>query len=170
MEFSFQEYQRIHIVTKNTCSRRDISIRIEESTPSRIIVPALEIVISAFHIIEISAVSKRVIGIRKGTLQRCHTARDRCGECSPSIIRVGADLRAACILDLGDVAVGVVVERMLVLLRHAFGKGQIPTITATVFDMRNHWYHPFLCTWISCAFVVPRHRNGGRDRKRTFIR
>ena len=52
---------RKHIKTKQTRSRADIPIRIEESSPLGVVVSALEVVESGFGIVIVAAVAERVI-------------------------------------------------------------------------------------------------------------
>ena len=83
---------RIHIVTRQSRSGADITIRIQEPSPLRVIVPALQIVQPRIGIVVVPPVPEGVQRADNLLLRRGGPGGIRIGEVAPGIVSVGADL------------------------------------------------------------------------------
>ena len=83
-------------------SRRQIRIRIDKPAPTRVIIPALQIVQPRFRVVDIAAVAERV-GCAEGGGQRAGGGQ----RIAPCVVGVGHDARAAGGDEAGHVALRV---------------------------------------------------------------
>ena len=112
---------RKHIVPNNALPCGRIPIRIDKPAPTRIIVPALQIVQPRFRVIDIPAVAQGVLfaeggGQRAGGTQRV----------APCVVGVGHNARAAGIDEAGHVALCVLdVEVLRAVAVHGQRAGRV---------------------------------------------
>ena len=114
-------YSHKHIVPNNALPCGRIPIRIDKSTPPRIIVPALQIIQPRFRVVDVSAVAQGVLfaeggGQRAGGGQRI----------APCVVGVGHDAGAAGADKAGHVALRVLdIEILRAVVIHGQRAGRV---------------------------------------------
>ena len=98
---------RIHIESNEVSIGIHSPIRIQEPSPRRNVVSGLEIIHAGIYVIVIPAITERVVASYNAGFSRCYTGWYRGGKISPSIIDIGANHRAAFIVDGYDIALHV---------------------------------------------------------------
>ena len=93
---------RKHIVPNNALPCGRIPIRINKPTPTRVIIPALQIVQPRLRVVDVPAVAQRVL-CAEGCCHRAGCAQ----QIAPRVVGVGHDARAAGIDKAGHVALRV---------------------------------------------------------------
>ena len=99
----------------------DQAVRIDKPTPTRVIVPALQIVQPGFCVVDIAAVAERV-GCAEGGGQRAGGGQ----QIAPCVVGVGHNARAAGIDEAGHVALRVLdVEILRAIVVHGQRAGRV---------------------------------------------
>ena len=91
-----------HIVPVKSLPRGCIAVRIDKPSPSRIIIPAVQVVQARFGVVDIPAIAQGIRSTQRGG----HGTADGHGR-APGVIGVGHHLDAAGIDKTGNVALGV---------------------------------------------------------------
>ena len=85
-----------------------VSIRIQEPSPSRNIISRLQIVHAGFNIVVVSAISERIIGVYNAVFKGRIAGFNSSRAVAPGIIGIGADQRAAFVVDSDDIALRLI--------------------------------------------------------------
>ena len=101
---------RIHIVTQQSRSGADIPIRIQEPSPLRVIVPALQIVQPRVRIVVIPPIPERIERADNPLLNRCRARLGGNRAVAPCVIGVRAYLGSVFRVDGDDVPLQVLLK------------------------------------------------------------
>ena len=101
---------RIHIVTQQSCSGADIPICIQEPSPLRVIVPALQIVKPRVRIVVIPPIPERIKRADNPLLNRCRARLGGNRAVAPCVIGVRAYLGSVFRVDGDDVPLQILLE------------------------------------------------------------
>ena len=101
---------RIHIVAQQSRSGANIPIRIQEPSPLRVIVPALQIVQPRVRIVVIPPIPERIERADNPLLNRCRARLGGNRAVAPCVIGIGAYLGSVFRVDGDDVPLQVLLE------------------------------------------------------------
>ena len=116
---------RIHIVTRQSRSGADITIRIQEPSPLGVIVPALQIVQPRVRIVVIPPIPERIERADNPLLTRCRARLGGNRAVAPSVIGVRAYLGSVFRVDGDDVPLQVLLEVIGVVLALSVGLSSV---------------------------------------------
>lgn len=116
---------RIHIVTQQSRSGADITIRIQEPSPLRVIVPALQIVQPRVRIVVIPPIPERIERADNPLLTRCRARLGGNRAVAPCVIGVRAYLGSVFRVDGDDVPLQVLLEVIGVVLALSVGLSSV---------------------------------------------
>ena len=136
---------RIHIVAQQSCSGADIPIRIQEPSPLRHIVAALQIVQPRVRIVVIPPISERIERADNPLLTRCRARLGGNRAVAPRIVCVRAYLGSVFRVDGDNVPLQVLLE--VVGVEYIFG-----ITLASVLQSNG-----------STAFVIEIHKEVGSE-------
>ena len=100
----------IHIVSKQPGSSRNVCIYIQEPSPSRIIVSALQVVQPRLGIVIIPTVTEGVIRPNDVLFQRGSSRNNGYGAVTPSVVGIGPDLVSIGVINGNNVALEVLLK------------------------------------------------------------
>ena len=116
---------RIHIVTRQSRSGADITIRIQEPSPLGVIVPALQIVQPRVRIVVIPPIPERIERADNPLLNRCRARLGGNRAVAPCVIGVRAYLGSVFRVDGDDVPLQVLLEVIGVVLALSVGLSSV---------------------------------------------
>ena len=116
---------RIHIVTQQSRSGADIPIRIQEPSPLRVIVPALQIVQPRVRIVVIPPIPERIERADNPLLNRCRARLGGNRAVAPCVIGIRAYLGSVFRVDGDDVPLQVLLEVIGVVLALSVGLSSV---------------------------------------------
>ena len=107
---------RIHIVTQQSRPCADIPIRIQEPSPLRVIVSALQIVQPGLGVVVIPPIAERIERADNPLLTRCRARLGGSSAVAPCVIGIGAYLGSVFRVDGDDIPLQVLLEVVGVVL------------------------------------------------------
>ena len=116
---------RIHIVTQQSRPCADIPIRIQEPSPLRVIVPALQIVQPCVRIVVIPPIPEGIKRADNPLLNRCRARLGGNRAVAPCVIGIGAYLGSVFRVDGDDVPLQVLLEVIGVVLALSVGLSSV---------------------------------------------
>ena len=116
---------RIHIVTQQSRSGADIPIRIQEPSPLRVIVPALQIVQPRVRIVVIPPIPEGIKRADNPLLNRCRARLGGNRTVAPCVIGVRAYLGSVFRVDGDNVPLQVLLEVIGVVLALSVGLSSV---------------------------------------------